>query len=73
MEARTLGPWKEVIEAVHCRGDSRCRRRELRHFLFDDEEPSELSIEHERVHLAEAMAAVEPGFVEESRKSAAAD
>jgi 2,4-dienoyl-CoA reductase-like NADH-dependent reductase (Old Yellow Enzyme family) len=86
--------------------------------LFDDEEPSELSIEHDlgalaervergtldlvgvgrmhianndfvnkirerrfrelalfnkRVHLAEAMAAVEPGFVEESRKSAAVD
>jgi 2,4-dienoyl-CoA reductase-like NADH-dependent reductase (Old Yellow Enzyme family) len=86
--------------------------------LFDDEEPSELSIEHDLgalaervergtldlvgvgrmhianndfvnkvrarrfhelalfnkgVHLAEAMAAVEPGFVEESRKSAAAD
>jgi hypothetical protein len=33
----------------------------------------ELALFNKRVHLAEAMAAVEPGFVEESRNSAAAD
>lgn len=34
---------------------------------------SELALFDKRVHLAEAMSALEPGFVEESRKNAAAD
>jgi 2,4-dienoyl-CoA reductase-like NADH-dependent reductase (Old Yellow Enzyme family) len=33
----------------------------------------ELTLFNKRVHLAEAMAAVEPGFVEESRKGGAAE
>jgi 2,4-dienoyl-CoA reductase-like NADH-dependent reductase (Old Yellow Enzyme family) len=33
----------------------------------------ELALFNKTVHLAEAMAAVEPGFVEESRKQAAAE
>ena len=33
----------------------------------------ELVLFNKTIHLMEAMAAVEPGFVEESRKNAAAD
>jgi len=33
----------------------------------------ELALFNKKVHLAQAMASVEPGFVEESRKNATAD